>query len=87
MILKSFSKINLSLNVNKKLKSGLHDLQSFFCLINLSDQIEIKKIKGNKDIIRFKGKFAKHIDKKKNSVSDTLEILREQNLITYHYFL
>jgi 4-diphosphocytidyl-2-C-methyl-D-erythritol kinase len=85
MILKSFSKINLSLNVNKKLKSGLHDLQSFFCLINLSDQIEIKKIKGNKDIIRFKGKFAKHIDKKKNSVSDTLEILREQNLITYHY--
>ena len=45
-MLKSFSKINLSLSINKKFKNGLHDIQSYFCLINLYDQIEIKKIKG-----------------------------------------
>jgi 4-diphosphocytidyl-2-C-methyl-D-erythritol kinase len=85
MILKSFSKINLSLNVNKKLKSGLHEIQSYFCLINLFDQINIKPIKGKKDIIKFRGKFAKYIDIKKNSISDTLTILRKQNVITNYY--
>ena len=64
MILKSFSKINLSLSVTKKLKNGLHDVQSYFCLINLFDQIKIEKIKSNKDLIKFKGKFAKYIKKK-----------------------
>ncbi len=40
MELKSFSKINLSLNVNRKLKKiGLHDIESYFCLIDLFDKI------------------------------------------------
>ncbi len=86
MILKSYSKINLSLSVNKKLKQKkLHDIQSFFCLINLFDRIEIKKIKGKKDIIRFKGKFAKFINKKDNSIKDVLSILRQRNLIVGFY--
>ena len=84
MILKSFSNINLSLSVNKKFKNGLHDIQSYFCLINLFDQIRIKKIKGTKDIIRFKGKFSKFINKK-NSISDTLDILRKHNIINNYY--
>ena len=66
MILKSFSKINLTLSVNRKLKKNkLHDIQSYFCLINLFDQIKIKKIKGRKDLVKFKGKFSKYIKKKK----------------------
>ncbi len=43
MVLKSYSKINLSLIVNKKLNNNLHDLQSIFCLTDLSDEIHIKK--------------------------------------------
>ena len=67
MKLKSFSKINLSLSVNKKLKnSNLHDIQSYFCLINLFDRIKIKKIKASNDIIRFEGKFDRNIKKGKN---------------------
>ena len=85
MILKSFSKINLSLIVNNRLNRKLHNIQSFFCLINLFDQIKITKIKGEKDIIKFKGKFSKFIKKKKNSVFIALKILREQNLITDYY--
>ena len=85
MILESFSKINLSLNINKKLKkNGLHDIQSYFCLINLCDHIKIKKIKSQKDKIRFQGRFAKYI-KKKNSITDILTILRERNLISNYY--
>ncbi len=65
MILSSYSKINLSLLVNSKKKNGLHNIQSFFCLINLTDIIKIKKIKGNKDIINFRGTFSNLINKKK----------------------
>ena len=65
MVLKSFSKINLTLNICKKFKkNNLHDIQSYFCLINLFDLIKIKKIEGQKDIVKFKGKFSKYIKKK-----------------------
>jgi len=85
MLLKSFSKINLSLSVNRKLKNGLHDIQSYFCLINLFDQIKIRKINGRKDIVRFQGKFSKYIKKKNNSIIHALTILRERNLISNYY--
>ena len=42
MFIKSYSKINLSLKVNYKLKNGLHEIQSFYCWINLFDKIKIK---------------------------------------------
>ena len=86
MLLKSFSKINLSLSVNRKLKkSGLHDIQSYFCLINLFDQIKIKKIKGRRDKVKFQGQFSKYIKKTKNSIIDVLTILRERDLISSYY--
>ena len=34
MVLKSFAKINLTLKVKKKLPSGLHDIETFYCLVN-----------------------------------------------------
>ena len=69
MVLKSFSKINLSLSVNTRLgRKGLHDIQSYFCLINLFDEIKIKKIKNKKDIVEFKGKFSNYVQKKHNTI-------------------
>ena len=77
MILKSFSKINLSLKVNRRLKSSrLHEIQSYYCLIDLFDDIKIKKIKAQKNIVSFKGKFSKNIKKSTNSIIDILNILR-----------
>ena len=65
MVLKSFSKINLSLSINGKLKkTGLYDIQSYFCLVNLFDQIKVRKIKGSKDKVRFQGQFSRYIKKK-----------------------
>ena len=85
MVLKSYSKINLSLNINKKLKSGLHQIQSYFCLINLYDKIIIKKINKKRDIIIFKGLFFQHINKKNNSISNLLKYLRKSKLISDFY--
>jgi 4-diphosphocytidyl-2-C-methyl-D-erythritol kinase len=85
MVLKSFSKINLSLNVNSKLKNGLHEIQSYYCLINLIDKIKIKKINKKKDKIVFKGKFNKHIKKSDNSITNILRLLRNLKLISGYY--
>tara|TARA_B100001057_G_C22813908_1_gene936568 strand:+ start:1108 stop:1944 length:837 start_codon:yes stop_codon:yes gene_type:complete len=85
MIIKSYSKINLTLKINSKSRNGLHQIQSFYCLINLFDQIKISKIKKKKDQIRFKGPFAKFIKNKDNSVSKVLNKLRKLKII-YGYF-
>ena len=86
MLLKSFSKINLTLNVNQKYeKTGLHEIQSYFCLINIFDQIKVNKIKGQKDIVKFQGEFAKFIKKKDNSITSILKILRKKKVITNFY--
>ncbi len=57
MRIKSYSKINLTLRVLKKSKKGLHDIETNSTLINLFDEIVIKK--SEKDVIKFKGKFKK----------------------------
>jgi len=76
MVIKSYSKINLTLKVNSKLKNNLHEIQSLYCLISLSDKIEINKIKKNKDKINFKGPFKKLVNVKKNTVLNLLKKLR-----------
>ena len=87
MILKSFSKINLSLSINKKPrnKNGLHDIQSYYCLVDLFDEIRIKVIKGQKDIIKFEGKFSKYLSNTNNSIKNTLKILRKKHFISKYY--
>ena len=85
MVLNSYSKINLSLSINSKLRSGLHEIQSFFCLINLSDKIKISKINKKKDKVVFKGHFAKHIKKMDNSIVNLLKFLRKNKLISNFY--
>ena len=85
MVLNSYSKINLSLYVNRKLNSGLHEIQSYYCLINLTDKIKIIKIKKKKDKIVFKGPFNKHIKKSNNSIANVLKLLRKLHLISSYY--
>ncbi len=78
MILKSFSKINLSLKVTKKLSNGMHDIQSYFCIVNLCDIIKINKNSIQKDKINLKGKFAKHVDKKKKFSFNYIKIIEKK---------
>ncbi len=83
MKIKSYAKINLTLKVRKKLKSGMHDIESHVCLVDLHDKIEIKK--SIKDDIIFKGQFKKKISSSKNSILLTLKILRANNIIKHFY--
>ena len=86
MVLKSYAKINLTLSVNKKLKNGLHNIQSIYCLINLYDKIFIKKIiNSNSDKISFNGPFSQHINKSHNSVKKVLNVLRKNRIIHDYY--
>ena len=86
MALKSFAKINLTLNVNKKTKNGLHEIQSIYCLVNKFDTIYIKKNQDkNYDNISFTGTYSKNIDHIKNSVKAILDILRNNKLITNYF--
>ena len=85
MVIKSYSKINLSLKVNSKPNNGLHQIQSLYCWIDLSDRIKIIKIKRNKDKIIFKGPFANLIKNKNNTIRVLLKKLRILKLISSNY--
>ena len=85
MVLKSYAKINLTLKINSKRKNKLHEIQSFFCLIDLADKIKLNKIKTKKDKITFSGPFAKFVNKSNNSILHLLNILREKKIISNYY--
>ena len=85
MVLSSYAKINLSLRINSKRKDDLHEIQSYFCLINLADKINLKKIKGKNDKIFFKGPFSKLVNKKNNSIINLFKFLRKLKLISNYY--
>ena len=79
-LLKSHAKINLSLGVIKKLKSGYHEIESLASFIDLYDEIKIKKINSKNHKIFFSGKFSNSI-KKENTISTLLKILDKKNLL------
>lgn len=85
-IIKSYAKINLSLGVTGRLKSGFHKIESFVSFINLYDEIKIKKIISKKHKIKFFGKFSKGI-KKNNTISELLKILDKKKLLNNQKYL
>ena len=82
ILLKSPAKINLSLKIGKKINYQYHDIQSVIFLINLHDQITIKKITGKKDTFKFTGKFKENVKLKNNTVSKSMYFLRKKNIIS-----
>ena len=79
--IKSFCKINLYLEVLKRLSNGYHSIRSLTTFCNLYDVITISKINNLKDIISFSGKFKKGINIKSNTIIKTLKLLRKFKLI------
>ena len=58
-MVKSYSKINLFLKVLKKNNQGLHNIQSTTMLVDLYDEMSIKKIKKKKMKLYLKGVLKK----------------------------
>ncbi len=79
-IIKSYAKINLSLGVTGKLKSGYHRIESLVSFLNLYDLIKIKKTSSKQHKIKFIGKFSKGI-KKNNTISKLINILDKKNIL------
>ena len=83
MKIKSYSKVNLSLRVLKKLKSGMHSIETNSILVNLYDEIILKK--SRKNVTIFKGEFKNKVNKKNNTVINTLKLLTKLNIIKKSY--
>ncbi len=81
-VIRSCSKINLSLRIiGKESNTGFHKIQSIITFANLFDLIKIKEIKSNYDKIKFSGPFKNGINRKNNTITKTLKILRNYNYL------
>jgi len=78
--IKSYAKINLSLNVLKKKSKKLHDIETLVTFIDLHDLIYIKQIKDLKHKIKFLGKFSNKISNN-NTITNLLSLLDENKLL------
>ena len=81
----SYAKINLSLKILGKNKLNLHKIESIISFVDLNDEIFIKKIKKNKHIVNFYGKFSFNIPKN-NTVTNLLKYLDYQNYLNNQKF-
>ncbi len=78
-LIKSYAKINLSLNILGREKTNFHKIQSIVSYVKLHDKIYIEPIIKEHHIVKFKGPFSKNI--KNDSISKLLKILDKKNLI------
>ena len=85
-LIKSYAKINLSLGVIGKLKSGYHKIESLVSFLNLYDEIKIKKIFNKDHKINFFGNFSKGIEKN-NTIYNLLKILDEKKILNNQKYL
>ena len=84
--IKSYCKINLFLRVIKKLNNNYHNIISLITFCDLHDVILISKTRSSRDKISFSGKFKKGINKKSNTVTKILNLLRRAKLLENQTF-
>ena len=83
--IKSHAKVNLSLNVLGKRKSKLHNLETLDALVDIHDQIFIKRINNKNHEVRFSGHFSNKVPKV-NTVSNLLNILDKKKKLKNHKY-
>ena len=76
----SWAKINLSLNVIKRLSNKFHNIESLITFIKICDEIKIKVLNEREHKIYFTGKFSKGIPKN-NSILKLLNLLEKKKII------
>ena len=85
MKLKSYAKVNLSLNVVGKFKLKKHKIESIVSFLDFYDLIYLKPTSSNKHKVYFTGKFARGITRK-NTISKLLHILDQKKLLNNQKF-
>ena len=84
--IRSYCKINLSLRILKKLNNGYHNIISLITFCDLHDVISISRIRNLKDEISFSGSFKNGINKKSNTITEVLNLLRNKKLLENQAF-
>jgi len=84
--IKSFCKINLSLRVKRKLNNRLHNIKSLITFCGLHDIISVKNSRNFKDNISFSGRFKNKINKKSNTITKVLSLLRDKGFLKKQTF-
>ena len=73
----SWAKVNLSLNVIKRLSNKYHNIESLITFIKIYDEIKIKISNEREHKIYFTGKFSKGIPKN-NTILKLLNLLEKK---------
>jgi len=73
----SWAKVNLSLNVIKRLSNKYHNIESLITFIKIYDEIKIKISNEREHKIYFTGKFSKGIPKN-NTILKLLNLLENR---------
>ena len=76
----SWAKVNLSLNVIKRLSNNYHKVESLITFIEVYDEINIKISNERENEIYFMGKFSKGIPKN-NTILKLLKLLEKKKII------
>ena len=76
----SWAKVNLSLNVIKRLSNKYHNIESLITFIKIYDEIKIKILNAREHKIYFTGKFSKGISKN-NTILKLLNLLEKKKII------
>lgn len=76
----SWAKVNLSLNVIKRLSNKYHNIESLITFIKIYDEIKIKILNEGEHKIYFTGKFSKGIPKN-NTIIKLLNLLEKKKII------
>ena len=82
--IKSYAKVNLSLNVLGIQKNGFHKIQSIVSFLNFYDEIYIRPINKKKHIVKFVGPFSKNLNKN-NTILKLLYILDKKKILNKKY--
>ena len=82
--LKSWAKINLSLNLIKRLSNNYHSIESLITFVQIFDEIKIKTINKKEHKISFSGKFSKGIGER-NTVYKLLKLLEKKKIINQKF--
>ena len=78
--IRSWAKINLSINVIKKLPNDYHNIESLITFVDIFDEIQINSINKGNHKVYFSGKFSKGIGKK-NTVLYLLQLLEKKKIL------
>ena len=81
--IRSYAKINLSINILGRNKNNYHNIQSIISYLDIYDKIFISPIKFKKHIVKFDGLYSRNINN--NTITKLIDILEKKKILKKKY--